>query len=92
MVDEVYAWCYNGDVMDGIIIKTTKKYLTLRIPWEALWDKTATEKREEELTEEEALKIFKEGEKGYQEGKTETFHGFIRREYPQYARHFDKKS
>jgi len=38
-----------------------------------------------ELTEEEVLKIIKEGDKELREGKTENLESFLEREYPQYA-------
>lgn len=41
--------------------------------------------QDHELTEEEALQIFKEGKKEYREGKTEDLEDFLKREYPQYA-------
>lgn len=40
--------------------------------------------QEAELTEEEALEIFTEGQKEYKEGKTEDLEVFLKREYPQY--------
>lgn len=39
-----------------------------------------------ELTEEDVLKIIREGRREYREGKLEDFDTFIRREYPQYVK------
>lgn len=38
-----------------------------------------------ELTEEDVLKIIKEGDREYKEGKLENLENFLEREYPQYA-------
>jgi NADPH-dependent curcumin reductase CurA len=38
-----------------------------------------------ELTEEDVLRIVKEGDKEYREGKTEDLESFLKREFPQYA-------
>lgn len=39
----------------------------------------------DELSEEDVLKIIEEGEKEYKEGKTEELNNFLRREYPNLA-------
>ena len=81
--------------MNGIAIATTDRGLTLDIPWRLWLEKLAglvSFGGRKELTEEEALKVFEEGEKEYREGRTEPFRVFIEREYPQYARYFDQKS
>lgn len=43
-------------------------------------------KREEELTEDEALAIFTEGDLEYKKGETEKFDSFIAREHPNLIR------
>lgn len=43
-------------------------------------------KQEEELTEDEALAIFQEGDREYEKGETEEFDSFIAREHPQLIR------
>jgi len=81
--------------MNGLAITTTDVGFTLSIPWRIWLEKLAglvSFGRRKELTEEEALRIFEEGEKEYREGRTEPFRAFIRREYPQYAHYLDQKS
>ena len=80
--------------MNGIAVATTDRGFTLDIPWRVWVEKTLALFRfggRKELTEEEALRIFEEGEREYREGKTEPFRIFIEREYPQYAHYFDQK-
>jgi len=62
--------------MSGIAIATTDRGLTLDIPWRVWVGKLAGFvglARRKELTEEEALRIFEEGEREYREGKTVAF-------------------
>lgn len=80
--------------MNGIAIATTERGWTLDIPWRLWVDRVVGLFRlggRKELTEEEALRIFEEGDREYREGKTEDFRVFIERDYPQYAHHFDKR-
>lgn len=58
--------------MSSVVVTKTKEYVNIRVPRE-LYREIVEPEEEKELTEDEALEIFREGEREYREGKTTPF-------------------